>query len=380
MYKLHGKCYSKTIVCEECKKKILFMKDSWNKSFWDRMNSKESLKARLLPLNKVHPKTPTIEKYRPIIMFSPLVKFCELICKPKLEAYNQHHIQKEQVGFVRGFSTNFNLTRLLNNIWKIKKKKKKRKPIFMLFVDFKGAYDSVNRNYMYEILQRNNILNSNELQLLKFFHSKAEIWYDDASCKSKAGVPQGSNISPLLFNIVLNELMIKLKERLRNRVDLYGYADDLLIVAKDLESIKSTIDTIKLWGKESNLKLNKKKCGLIILFDKKEYFKEVNDIEGVPRVTSYKYLGLIIDDKLKFDIHIKKMRKKIRFICTKLRFLFKKSSIKFRRNCFELFVSPLFLYILGPLFYFDVVVKKQSILPLESVFQENSWTQQKLPK
>ena len=154
------------------------------------MNSKASLISRLLPLNKIHPKVPEINKYRPIIISSPLVKFCEMICKEKLMTFCKQKIENEQTGFVSGFNTSFNLTRIMSNIWSIKKHKKKRKPFFMLFIDFKSAYDLVDRHKLYQILKKKQILNNSEIQLIKFLHQNSVISLGKSKCVTKPEYPK----------------------------------------------------------------------------------------------------------------------------------------------------------------------------------------------
>jgi hypothetical protein len=45
---------------------------------------KESMKARLITLNKVWPNIPTLDNFRPITVLSPIIKFIEMIFLPKL--------------------------------------------------------------------------------------------------------------------------------------------------------------------------------------------------------------------------------------------------------------------------------------------------------
>ena len=267
------------------------MRSIWDKGFWDRMSSKTSLIARLLPLNKCHPKTPEISKYRPIIIMSPILKFCELICKEKLKNYCKNHIEKEQTGFIEGYNTGVNLTRLMNNIWQIKKMKKKRKSWFMLFVDFKSAYDLVDREKLYSIIESKNILNKGELQLIKFIHQKSIISLGRAQCTTRSGVPQGSGISPLLFNIFLNDLLVKIKNEFGSTIITYGYADDPLFTSNHINEIKKCIQVIENWSSSNNMKLNKDKSGIMVLFDKKKEYYEADSILDIPIVKKYKYLG-----------------------------------------------------------------------------------------
>ena len=177
-------------------------------------------------------------------------------------------------------------------------------------------------------------------------------------CNQNRSTPRKWNI-PLLFNIFLNDLIKKVKTTCNDGINCFGCADDLLFTSKCIDTIKNCIQIIESRSKDSYMKLNKEKSGLMILFDKRGTFKNVENLLQIPRVSKYKYLGLTIDDKLDFSPHYKATKKKIYFISTKVYFLFKKSSLRFRRNCFELFISPLFLHIMCPFFYMDAKVKNK---------------------
>ena len=72
LFNLHKKCLTEVNECEECLAKVKFLTSIWGKSYWESNQAKKHLEARLLPLNKLHPNTATIDKYRPIIIMSPM--------------------------------------------------------------------------------------------------------------------------------------------------------------------------------------------------------------------------------------------------------------------------------------------------------------------
>ena len=58
------------------------LRDLWNPEAMGLI--KDSMKAKLVPLNKVLPEIPKDREFRPIIVLSPLYKFLELRFLPKL--------------------------------------------------------------------------------------------------------------------------------------------------------------------------------------------------------------------------------------------------------------------------------------------------------
>ena len=88
------------------------------------------------------------------------------------------------------------------------------------------------------------------------------------------GVPQGSVLGPLLFNIFLNDLFL-----LMNRSEICNYADDTTIYVCD-SKIESVIDSLEqdatqlsTWYPENYMKLNVDKCHLMIFGEKRRKVK-----------------------------------------------------------------------------------------------------------
>ena len=81
--------------------------------------------------------------------------------------------------------------------------------------------------------------------MLKFLHNKLRIGFNNNFTSTKRGLIQGSIISPYLFNIYFEDILIKLKEE--TGVTIYAYADDLLFIADNIEDTKRAIDMFEEW-------------------------------------------------------------------------------------------------------------------------------------
>ena len=129
--------------------------------------------------------------------------------------------------------------------------------------------------------------------------------------ETRLGVPQGSILGPLLFNIYINDLFYLLKD-----TDICNYADDTTIYVCDnqLENIQSRLeqDALKLsgWFRENYMKLNDDKCHLHVFGD------ETNDVSVtvgnslIKESTEEKLLGVTIDKDLSFKNHLDSLCKK----------------------------------------------------------------------
>ena len=99
---------------------------------------------------------------------------------------------------------------------KKKKKKKKKLPLTITFIDFKKAFDSINRNFMFSVLRRYGIpeVIVNAINVL-YNNSKSAVMVDgniSDPFQVTTGVLQGDVLAPLLFIILIDYLMTKATE------------------------------------------------------------------------------------------------------------------------------------------------------------------------
>jgi len=190
-------CIGDNIFGKECRERVIRVL----RDLWSGINLRNfHFLTRLIPLNKKFPDIPTPDQIRPIIVSSPLVKILESRLRSKLQKFLRDHVHRSQVGFTEGMDIYVNIWRALRRILELN----------CLFLDFKSAYNTVLHNLLYEKLER--VLDEGEIALLKAIFSRLRITLGKEHFQPNIGVPQGSVISPSLFNIYAASLLEGLEQ------------------------------------------------------------------------------------------------------------------------------------------------------------------------
>ena len=244
--------------------------------------------------------------------------------KQDLVQYLHSHdiISRKQFGFQSNIGTYDALEEFSSFIYK---NLDERKKVLAIFLDFKNAFDSVPHTILLQKLQhygiRGNILKwfesylQGRTQTTKYGNQKSQ------TLPITTGLPQGSVLGPILFNIYINDL-INVSETLNTTC----FCDDSLLFAssENLESLvllfNEELHKIYKWTIANKLVLNTDKTVAMVYSNQKIhtlppiFIKNQYTYDRIKRVDHVKYLGVIYDEHLKFKFHVS-------HICNKLSIL-----------------------------------------------------------
>lgn len=143
------------------------------------------------------------------------------------------------------------------------------------------------------------------------------------------GLPQGGILSPTLYNIYTAEIT----KNIEKKIQVVQYADDTALYVTEKRStkdckkgIEKVVNEIEKRLSNLGLEIESSKTNIVIFNNKKDRENRlICRIKGdrIENVRAAKFLGIIIDSKLKFDRQIQHVQNKVnktinvmRFLCT----------------------------------------------------------------
>jgi hypothetical protein len=133
-----------------------------------------------------------------------------------------------------------------------------------VFIDFKSAFNTVSRERIYDLLRTKQILPQDEINFIQRLHSLIHFKEKGQTYWFRNGLPQGSTLSPALFDIYMENLIENLREGPDLEFISLLFADDVvfLLPHRLLEQFLLRLERI---CEKFSLIINKSKCGIIML-------------------------------------------------------------------------------------------------------------------
>ena len=248
-----------------------------------------------------------IQNFRPIAKLPTFCKVFESIIYHRILTHVKPVISDFQHGFLPHRSTASNLATLTDHVaFEINKGQQ----VDVVYTDFKKAFDTVNHDILLQKLKMFNFSPS-AIKIMASYLSNRKLAVSYKSNISRSynmtsGVPQGSNLGPLLFLMFINDL-----PRTVTYSHTLLYADDLklyktIYCPADCIALQKDINNVHEWCKANKLPLNIAKCKTMTFTYKKNVLMYPYNISGteIERPPIIKDLGVKFDPSLSFSEHI----------------------------------------------------------------------------
>ena len=273
--------------------------------------------AEVVPLFKSKDKQLT-ENYRPISLLITISKILEKIIYKRTYGFlhQTHQLYNSQYGFRTNHSCENAISELLGSILKARER---GYSTACLYLDLSKAFDTLEHEMLLSKMEIYGIRGNANAWFRSYLNNRTLI----AKCNQTAsdqykvefGTPQGSCLGPLLFIIFCNDLHLHL-----TYLSCIQFADDTTLYCSEkntrlLESnFMHDLTTVSDWFRANKLTLNAGKSVCMLFQPKGETPKMIEiELNGV-LITNSKYtkfLGLWIDDKLDWQIHLSKLQTKL---------------------------------------------------------------------
>lgn len=303
--------------------------------------------AKVTPVFKAGDKH-DFNNYRPISILPSISKILEKIMYTRLSNFLSKHniLSCNQFGFRSQRSTYM----AINDFYsKVTEDLDQKLHSVGIFLDLSKAFDTLNHDILIHKLNNYGIRGLANNWIRDYLSNRKQyvVFNGKSSPPSSisCGVPQGSILGPLLFLLYINDLPLCSKQ-----LHFILFADDtnILFSHKDPKSLEEILNKellgISNWFKLNKLSLNIKKTNFMIF--KNKYNTKPNldlkiliDNNNITKVTTTKFLGVLIDDNLSWHshtTHVSKIISKYNGIIRKIRSFLPEKSVHTLYNTFIL--------------------------------------------
>lgn len=247
-----------------------------------------------------------VKCYRGITSLCACSKLLEIIVADYLFSKTKQYISYNQHGFFPGRSISTNLTEFCSFCIR---QMGIGSQVDAVYTDLKAAFDRVDHAILLSKLDKlgastqfTEWLRSYlcDRKLAVKIGSSVSEWFSNSS-----GVPQGSNLGPLLFSIYINDVVATLGEGC-----CVLYADDtkIYVVVNNVEdclALQRLLDKFADWCQRNRMTLSIQKCHVITFSRRLQPIEFDYSINGelLSRVETVRDLGVTLDTRLTFNHH-----------------------------------------------------------------------------
>jgi exonuclease III len=268
-----------------------------------------------------------IENCRPISILPQIDKVFEAILTSQLNEYFENNglFDSMQYGFRTGRGCREAICNILHLV---SVATDKGNSMILLSLDIRKAFDSVDHEILLRKLNFLGIRGPSFDLIRSFLCDRSQVVKFQGSYSSDnsimKGVPQGSNLGPLLFNLMINDL-----SALSTHSKVLKYADDIILLFEfrpcdsqiNIQKLSSDLSMITNYYEMNKLKINCSKSKFMVIGNSSDCLIELLQREGITFCDELTYLGFIIDSEMKLVSQVDKIAYSIGSAVNALRFL-----------------------------------------------------------
>lgn len=248
-----------------------------------------------------------IDNYRPISLINAVAKVFERILFQDIFDNIEAEISRFQHGFIRDKSTVTNLCNFTEHAYEALEQGSQ---LDVIYTDCSKAFDKVDHGILLNKLITEYGFSREAYNLVRtYLLDRPQVIkisnFNTNAFTATSGVPQGSNLGPLLFIMFINSL----PEVLQHSVGLL-YADDFKIFKKvtcdqDCVELQMDVSAVEDWFSDNRMQLNTQKCSTVTYTRKIQFTQYLYQINGtsINRNTEVRDLGVDFSSNLKFNRH-----------------------------------------------------------------------------
>lgn len=256
--------------------------------------------------------------FRPISLSSFLLKTLERLVDRYIKegALSERPVHSTQHAYQEGKSTETALHALVR---KLEDGIHKKSATLGVFIDIEGAFDNTTFEEIGRAMQRFGIEPSVAKWVLHMLGNRtitAGFGEASASARVGRGCPQGGVISPLLWLLVVDDLLAGLEKL---GVMVAGYADDVALAisndhAGELHSrMQKALNFVQQWCLGHGLRVNPDKTEMVLFTRRRKFWVSPPSIFGkqLQFAKAVRYLGIWLDKGLRWNHHLMKQADKV---------------------------------------------------------------------
>ena len=255
------------------------------------------------------------DNYRGISLLNICSKIYSHILNARLHSWIESNsiINDSQAGFRKKHST---VDHIFTLFAMIQKQLLQHKKLYVAFIDFKKAFDSVVRENLWKILKKRGIQGKMHRSLTSMYNivkARVRVGGDlSEAFNCPLGLKQGEVCSPVLFSLFINELAMEIIQKGKHGIQIIPdlleililmFADDMILLSDTVTGLQNQLKILHSSASKLGLIVNLDKSNIVVfrnggyISEREQWFYGTTKMKIV---NMYKYLVVIMSTRLSF--------------------------------------------------------------------------------